>query len=64
MGHGQEVLHADQLRRDGTITWDEYKRLLKGKFVQSAGELMAETARGIRDKDGRLRELEDLGGKG
>ncbi len=57
MAHSEEVLHADRLRRDGSITWEEYKSLLRGKFVASVGDMVTDIARGIRDRDGRLREL-------
>ena len=63
MAHSTEVLHADSLRRDGKITWEEYGRLLHGKFLPSMGEYMSEIARGVRDRDGRLLELKDLGGR-
>ena len=63
MAHSHEVLHADSLRRDGKISWEEYGRLLHGKFVHSMAEYMGEMARGIRDRNGRLLELEDLGGR-
>jgi hypothetical protein len=62
MSPSREVEGVDDLRRRGEISWEQYGTLLKGKFVATAGEYMGEIVRGIRDKDGRLRELKDLGG--
>ena len=60
MGHSDEVERADELRRQRLVSWDEYARLLKGQMNANVGEYMAEMARGIRDRQGRLRALKDL----
>jgi hypothetical protein len=56
----QEAIdRADELRRNGEITWEEYARLLHGKFGMNPAALF----RGDRDRQGRLKELKDLGGR-
>lgn len=52
----------DDMRRQGQLTWDDYKQLLKGRPQDEWKRLMQEFAQGYRDKDGRLRALQDLGG--
>lgn len=63
MAHSSEVYDADDLRRRGEITWEQYAALLRGKFVRSMDEYSREWLGGIRDKEGRLHELKDLGGQ-
>ena len=57
-----DIDHIDDLRRRGEITWDDYKQLLKSRPQDDWNMLLKEFAQGIRDKDGRLRRLQDLGG--
>jgi hypothetical protein len=63
MAYDAAVYHADDLRRRGEITWEEYGNLLRGKLKSSPSEYMKEMALGLRDRDGRLKELQDLGGR-
>jgi hypothetical protein len=60
MAYDEAVLSADDLRRRGEVSWEEYAALLKGKF---SGDLLKDIATRKRDRNGRLRELEDLGGR-
>ena len=63
--YSDEVHDADNARRRAEITWDAYGDRLKGKMSDPASMTiyMEEFARGVRDRAGRLRELEDLGGR-
>lgn len=57
-----DVDYIDSLRRQGQITWDDYKQMLKCRPQSDWQMLLKEFTQGIRDKDGRLRNLQDLGG--
>jgi hypothetical protein len=63
VGDDRAVEHADDLRRDGEVTWEEYATLLRGKFSMRAGRFVSDFVKGKRDRQGRLRELKDLGGR-
>jgi hypothetical protein len=54
------VDEIDNARRTGAISWDDYARLLRG---HPEGPRLLREFRpvGGRDRQGRLRELEDLG---
>ena len=60
MGYTTEVERADELRRQGLVTWEEYADLLQVEMTRDAGDFLAELARGVRDRRGRLKALEDL----
>jgi len=59
------VYSADESRRRGATTWDGYAGELRGQMNDPAsmGLFAEDFARGVRDRSGRLRELEDLGGR-
>lgn len=64
--YNDSVYEADELRRSGRISWEEYGQRLRGQMSDPAsmGLFAEEFARNIRDRAGRLRELEDLGARG
>lgn len=54
------IEEVDDARRRGELSWDDYARLLRG-HPDGARLIREFRPTGGRDRQGRLRELEDLG---
>jgi hypothetical protein len=55
------IEQIDEMRRNGQLSWEEYAIMLQERPAADWTRLLSDFGRGIRDRAGRLRELEDLG---